>query len=67
MSVEKLQKVVAKISKEKVNPQEAYSHTQTSTSGQPQEKVVLDTFAKVDSTKLDTSTTKEQAKEKIGQ
>ena len=55
VSVEELQKDVAKITKEKVNPQEPPSHTQIATSGQPQEQVVQDTFSRVDSTVQDTS------------
>ena len=35
VSVEELQKAVAEIANEKVNPQEPPSHTQTATSGQP--------------------------------
>ena len=65
VSVEELQKVVANITKEKMNPQESPSHTQTTTSGQSQEQAVQVTIAKVDSTKSDTSAAEEQAKEKI--
>ena len=50
-----------------MNPQEPPSHTQIATSIQPQEKAVQVTFAKVDSTKSDTSTVEEKEKEKIGQ
>ena len=64
VSVEELQKVVVEITKEKVNPQEPPSHPPTTISGQSQEQALSDTIAKVDSTKLDTSTTEEKAKEK---
>ena len=66
MSVEELQKAIAKINKDKVNLQEPPSHTKIATSGQQKEKVV-DTFSKVDSTKPNTSTVKEQEKEKTRQ
>ena len=66
MSVEELQKVVAKITKEKVNSQEPPLHPPIATSGQSQEQVVSDTIAKVDSTMPDYSTAKEQSKEQIG-
>ena len=67
MSVEELQNIVAKITKEKVNTKEPPSHPPISTSGQSKEQEVQDTFAKVDSTMPDSSTAEEQAKEQIGQ
>ena len=67
VSVEELQKVVAEITKEKVNTQESPSQTPTATSGQPQEQQAQDATAKVDSIVIITSTTKEQDKEKIRQ
>ena len=67
MSVEELQKAVAKITKEKVNTQEPPSQTPTTTSEQPQEQQAQDASTKVDSTVIVSSTTKDQDKEKIGQ
>ena len=63
MSVEELQKAIAEITKEKVNPQEPPLHPPISTSGQSKEQAVSDTIAKIDSTMPDTSTIEEQAKE----
>ena len=67
MSVDKLQKVVAEITEEKVNTQEPPSQPPIATSGQPQEKQAQDATTKVDSIVIVTSTTEEQDKEKIGQ
>ena len=50
-----------------MNPQEPPSHIPTATSGQPQEKVALDTSTKVDSTVAITTTAKEQEKDQTGQ
>ena len=66
VSVKELQKAVANINKEKVNPQEPPSQTKIARSRQPQGQIVQDTIAKVDSTKSDTSIAKEQENEKIG-
>ena len=59
VSLEELQKLVVEITKEKLNTQKPASHTQKATSVQSQEQATLDTIAKVDSIKLDTSTTEE--------
>lgn len=67
VSVEELQKVVAMITKEKVNPKDPPSHTKTSTSGQPQEKTTQDESARVDTTVTMTSTTEQEGKKKKGQ
>ena len=64
VSVEELKKVVAKITKEKVNTKEPPSQNSIATSGQPQEKQAQDVIAKVDSTVIVSTTTEEQDREK---
>ncbi len=49
VSMEELQKAIADIKRNKVNPQEPPSHIPIATSGQPIVKIVEDTLAKVDS------------------
>ena len=66
VSVEELQKVVAEITKEKVNPQEPPSHTTIDTSGKLQEQVAQDTSTRFDSIVVETSTTEQQGKDQIG-
>ena len=63
MSVKELQKDIAEIKKEKVNPKEPPSHTPIATSGQPQGKVSQDTSAKVDSIVIVTITIEELVKD----
>ena len=64
VSVEELQKIVVKITKKKVNPQLPPSHTQTTTSGKPQEQAIHVTISKVDSIVIVTTTTEEKDKKK---
>ena len=64
VSVEELQKVVAKITRDKVNTQKPPSQTPLATSGKSQEQQAQDAIAKVDSTMKITTTTEEQDKEK---
>ena len=63
VSVEELQKVVADITRDKVNPQEPPSHIPTNISGQPMEQIVVDTSANVDCTNKITTTVKETVKD----
>ena len=72
VSVEELQKVVADLTRDKVNPQEPPFDIPSATSGKPIEKTIVDTSTKVDSTtkvlmiehKTKSTKEKEPAKEK---
>ena len=65
VSVEELQRVVAKITKEKVNPQEPPSQILAAISAQPTKKVDKDTTTKVDASTSPPAT--ETVKDQTGQ
>ena len=67
VSVEELQKVVAEITKEKVNTQEPPSQPLLATTDQPKEKEAHEKIAMVDSSVIVTTTAEKPTKEKIGQ